>query len=86
MVIATAPTDETPTWDGSFELEFFTSDTFLTKREQTCPATFPHSYLNGEKCCSVTTGDCTDGESFDCPEATCSNFDEGKYNFFGPRN
>ena len=43
-----------------------------------CPVNFPFAYSNGTSCCENENENCENSESFDCPDAPCSDYNDGE--------
>jgi len=87
VVITIASTQAPPAnWDGSFDLKFYTDDTFATERSpSSCPVNFPHASADGATCCSTDAANCEGGLTFACPNApttSCTDYDASNGGIF----
>jgi len=63
-------------WEDSFELQFFGDATFSKPLDaSSCPVSYPYAFSSGEQCCTTQSQNCSEGRTFQCPNAPCSNFD-----------
>merc|ERR1712176_776605 len=81
VVVTISSTQAPPAnWDGSFNLKFYSDQTYLTESNlSNCPFNYPHASADGASCCH--NGECS-GDIFPCQNVPCSDHDSGTGGIF----